>query len=379
MFDYAMLKLIWWLLVGILLIGFAVMDGHDMGVGTLLPFLGKNDAERRIMINSVAPHWDGNQVWFITGGGAIFAAWPVVYATAFSGLYWALLLVLFALFFRPTGFDYRSKIADSRWRTAWDWGLFAGSAIPALVFGVAFGNLLQGVPFHFDDSLRSYYTGSFWALVLNPFALLCGIVSLMLLVLQGATFLAHRTDGELQRRSVKAVTVAGVVVAAGFALAGVFVAMMPGYVVKSALDPNAVLNPLMKEVAIEKGAWLANFRQWPLLWLAPLLGIGGALLAVWLVRAGKTLLSFVASSVACAGVIFTTGAAMFPFVMPSSSQPNHSLTAWDVTSSAYTLNVMFWVALIFTPLVLAYTGWGYRVMRGKLDEQYIAANDKMLY
>lgn len=379
MFDYATLKLIWWLLVGVLLIGFAIMDGHDMGVGTLLPFLGKNDAERRIMINSVAPHWDGNQVWFITGGGAIFAAWPVVYATAFSGLYWALLLVLFALFFRPTGFDYRSKIADPRWRAGWDWGLFAGSAIPALVFGVAFGNLLQGVPFHFDDSLRSYYTGSFWALVINPFALLCGVVSLMLLVLQGATFLAHRTTGELQQRSVKAVTVAGIVVAAGFAIAGVFVAMMPGYVVKSALDPNAVLNPLMKEVAIEKGAWLANFWKWPLLWLAPLLGIGGALLAVWLVRAGKTLLSFVASSLACAGVIFTTGAAMFPFVMPSSSQPNHSLTAWDVSSSHYTLGVMFWVALIFTPIVLAYTGWAYRTMRGKLDAEYIAANDKMLY
>ena len=202
MFDYLTLKLIWWLLVGVLLIGFAIMDGHDMGVGTLLPFLGKDDTDRRVMINTVAPHWDGNQVWFITAGGAIFAAWPVVYATAFSGLYWALLLVLFALFFRPVGFDYRSKLQDVRWRSAWDYGLFAGSAVPALVFGVAFGNLFQGVPFYFDDSMRSFYTGSFWAL-LNPMALLFGVVSLSLLTLQGATFLAHRTEGPLQERALE--------------------------------------------------------------------------------------------------------------------------------------------------------------------------------
>jgi cytochrome d ubiquinol oxidase subunit II len=176
MFDYATLKLIWWLLVGVLLIGFAIMDGHDMGVGTLLPFLGKDDTDRRVMINSVAPHWDGNQVWFITAGGAIFAAWPLVYATAFSGLYWALLLVLFALFFRPVGFEYRSKLPNPAWRKGWDWGLFAGSAVPALVFGWPSATF-QGVPFDLDDSMRSSYSGSFWAL-LNPFALLCGVVSL---------------------------------------------------------------------------------------------------------------------------------------------------------------------------------------------------------
>jgi cytochrome d ubiquinol oxidase subunit II len=379
MFDYETLKLIWWLLVGVLLIGFAIMDGHDMGVGTLLPFLGKNDTERRIMINSVAPHWDGNQVWFITGGGAIFAAWPVVYSTAFSGMYWALLLVLFALFFRPVGFDYRSKLPDPRWRAGWDWGLFAGSAVPALVFGVAFGNLLQGVPFHFDDNMRSFYTGGFWALVINPFALLCGVVSLMLLTLQGATFLAHRTVGDLQARAVKAVTVAGLVVAAGFALGGVWVAQLDGYAIKSAIDGNAVLTPLMKEVERVPGAWLGNFAKIPALWVLPMLGVAGALAAVLLARIGKTLIAFVASSLACAGVILTTGVAMFPFVMPSSSHPAMSLTAWDATSSEYTLNVMFWVALIFTPIVLAYTSWAYHVMRGKLTEEYIAANDKMLY
>ena len=169
MLDYATLKFIWWLLVGVLLVGFAIMDGHDMGVGTLLPFVGKDDVERRVVINTVGPHWDGNQVWFITGGGAIFAAWPLVYATAFSGFYWAMLIVLWALFFRPVGFDYRSKINNATWRKTWDWGLFVGGAVPPLIFGVAFGNLLLGVPFQFDDHLVSTYTGSFWAL-LNPFA-----------------------------------------------------------------------------------------------------------------------------------------------------------------------------------------------------------------
>src|SRR5487761_2662828 len=192
-FDYATLKVIWWLFVGVLLIGFSVTDGFDLGVGALLPFLGKNDEERRVIINSVGATWDGNQVWFITAGGALFAAWPLVYATAFSGFYIALILTLFALFFRPVGFDYRSKVADARWRSAWDWGLFAGGFVPALIFGVAFGNLLQGVPFSFDNDLRVTSSGSFWQL-LNPFGLLAGVVSLAMLVMHGAVYLQIRTE-----------------------------------------------------------------------------------------------------------------------------------------------------------------------------------------
>ena len=189
MFDYVTLKFIWWLLVGVLLVGFAIMDGHDMGVGTLLPFVGKNDDERRALLNSIGPHWEGNQVWFITAGGALFAAWPLVYAAAFSGFYFAMLAVLWALFFRPVGFDYRSKVSDPRWRQFWDWGIFTGSAVPALVFGVAVGNVIQGVPFHFEESMMPVYTGSFWALF-NPFALLAGVVSLAMMVCHGANFLS---------------------------------------------------------------------------------------------------------------------------------------------------------------------------------------------
>jgi cytochrome d ubiquinol oxidase subunit II len=378
MFDYLTLKLIWWLLVGVLLIGFAIMDGHDMGVGTLLPILGKDDTDRRVMINSVAPHWDGNQVWFITAGGAIFAAWPVVYATAFSGMYWALLLVLFALFFRPVGFEYRSKLPNPAWRAAWDWGLFAGSAVPALVFGVAFGNLFLGVPFQLDDTMRSFYSGSFWAL-LNPFALLTGIVSLSLLTLQGATFLVHRTEGALQQRARTAAYVLTLILLATFSGAGVWVAKIDGYVIQSIADIGGALNPLMKEVIRQPGAWFANYQKLPVLWLVPAVAYLGGLLVLAGLRSGKSLLAFVGSSLACLSVILTAGIALFPFILPSSEHPVSSLTAWDATSSYVTLNVMLWVAVIFVPIVLGYTSWAYSVMRGKVTRDFITANDKALY
>jgi len=378
MFDYVTLKLIWWLLVGVLLIGFAIMDGHDMGVGVLLQILGKDDTERRVMINTIAPHWDGNQVWFITAGGAIFAAWPFVYATAFSGMYWALLLVLFAMFFRPVGFEYRSKLPDPTWRKAWDWGLFAGSAVPALVFGVAFGNLFLGVPFRLDDTMRSFYSGSFWAL-LNPFALLFGVVSLSLLTLQGATFLSHRTEGDLQARAIKAAQVLVIVLLVAFSLGGLWVSRIDGYVIESIGDIGASINPLMKEVGRAPGAWFANYSKTPILWLIPALAYVGGLSVLLALRYGKTLFAFVGSSLACVSVILTAGVALFPFVLPSSEMPKASLTAWDATSSQVTLNVMFWVALIFTPIVVAYTGWAYRVMAGKVTRDFIVKNDKTLY
>jgi cytochrome d ubiquinol oxidase subunit II len=378
MLDYLILKLIWWVLVGVLLIGFAIMDGHDMGVGMLLPILGKDDTDRRVMINTVAPHWDGNQVWFITAGGAIFAAWPFVYATAFSGLYWAMLLVLFALFFRPVGFEYRSKLNDPKWRASWDWGLFAGSAVPALVFGVAFGNLFLGVPFRLDESMRSFYSGSFWAL-LNPFAILFGVVSVSMLMLQGATFLSHRTEGDLQTRAKKAGGIIAIVLLATFSLGGVWVSFIDGYVIESIGDVGASINPLMKEVGRSPGGWFTNYGQYPILWLVPALAYVGGIVALLALRAGKTLLAFVGSSLACVTVIATEGIALFPFILPSSEMPKASLTAWDATSSHFTLNVMFYVALIFTPIVVAYTGWAYHVMAGKVTRDFIVENDKAVY
>lgn len=378
MLDYPTLKIIWWLLVGVLLIGFAIMDGHDMGVGTLLPFVGRNDVERRVVINTVGPHWDGNQVWFITGGGAIFAAWPLVYATAFSGFYWAMLAVLWALFFRPVGFDYRSKIHDARWRSTWDWGLFIGGAVPPLIFGVAFGNLLQGVPFGFDDSLRSTYTGTFWQL-LNPFALLAGVVSSAMITMHGGVYLAHRTEGVVQARARRAAIGAALLMVLAFVAAGVWLQGIDGYRITSVIDPSALPDPLAKTVVREAGAWMANYRLQPLLWGLPAMGVAGALLAAGLVAVGRTLVAFVASALALVGVIGTAGASMFPFIMPSSSQPSASLTVWDSVSSHLTLGLMFWATLILMPVIVLYTSWAYQVMSGKVTAAYIRENEHGAY
>ena len=378
-FDYLTLKVIWWLFVGVLLIGFALLDGFDLGVGTLLPFVAKTDTERRVLINTIGPTWEGNQVWFITAGGAIFAAWPMVYATAFSGFYWALLLVLFALFFRPVGFDYRSKIDDPRWRNAWDWGLFVGGAVPALVFGVAFGNLLQGVPFHYDELMRSYYTGSFWGL-LNPFALLVGVVSLSMLVMHGAIYLQMRTESTLYGRAKTAATLFGAVFLAAFALAGVWQAYgIDGYRIVSMPDAGGVLTPIMKTVETVEGAWLDNFSRYPLMMAAPTVVFLCGVMAIVLSRIDVTGLAFTCSGLSLAGVILTAGFAMFPFVMPSSTHPGHSLTVFDAVSSHRTLNLMFAVVVVFLPIVLAYTTWAYRVMRGKVTEAHIEKNTHSAY
>ena len=346
MIDYEVLRFIWWLLVGVLLIGFAVTDGFDMGVGMLTRFLGRNDTERRIMINSIAPHWDGNQVWLITAGGALFAAWPMVYAAAFSGFYVAMILVLASLFFRPVGFDYRSKIEETRWRNMWDWGIFIGSFVPPLVIGVAFGNLL----------------------------------SVGMIITQGATYLQMRTVGELHLRTRATAQVAALVTLVCFALAGVWVMYgIDGYVVKSTMDHYAASNPLNKEVVREAGAWLVNFNNTPILWAIPALGVVLPLLTILTARMDKAAWAFVFSSLTLACIILTAGIAMFPFVMPSSTMMNASLTMWDATSSQLTLNVMTWVAVVLVPIILLYTAWCYWKMFGRITKEDIERNTHSLY
>lgn len=379
MIDYEFLRFVWWLLVGVLLIGFAITDGFDMGVGALLPILGKTDNERRVMINTIAPHWDGNQVWLITAGGALFAAWPMVYAAAFSGFYIAMILVLAALFFRPVGFDYRSKIEDARWRAMWDWGLFIGGAVPALVFGVAFGNLLQGVPFEVDSLLRLEYKGGFFGL-LNPFGLLCGVVSLMMLVMQGATWLQMKTTGELHVRARAAAQITALVTSVCFALAGLWVMKgIGGFVITSVIDTAAPSNPLHKEVVVEVGAWIKNFNTYPVLWAIPAVGVVMPLLTVLASRFERCGFAFLTSSLGIAAIILTAGVTMFPFVMPSSILPAHSLTMWDATSSQKTLGIMLGAAVIFVPIVLGYTVWCYYKMFGRLDTKFIEENKNSLY
>ncbi|HBT58970.1 MAG: cytochrome d ubiquinol oxidase subunit II [Pseudomonadales bacterium] len=377
--DYEALRFIWWVLIGVLLIGFVVTDGFDMGVASLLKIIGKSNDERRVMINSIAPHWDGNQVWLVTAGGALFAAWPTVYAASFSGFYIAMMLTLFALFLRPLAFEYRSKIDNELWRSRWDWALTAGSAIPALIFGVAFGNLLQGVPFHFDDLLRLEYTGSFWAL-LNPFALLAGVLSLLMIVNHGATYLQLKTEGQIKARAEAISSLLALVCAVVFVMAGGWLWVgIDGYIVTSVIDTNGGNRTVEKTVEIMSGAWFINYGKAPLLWAVPALGVICFLLCALFSKARAHAMAFVSSGLAMAMVLITTGISMFPFVMPSSSMPNHSLTMWDATASETTLFIMFCVACVFVPLILGYTAWGYFVMRGRLNEQHIRDNTHSMY
>lgn len=375
--DYETLRLIWWLLLGVLLTGFAVMDGFDLGVAVCLPWIAKTDMERRVLINSIAPTWEGNQVWFILGGGAIFAAWPMLYALSFSGFYLAMLLVLLALILRPVGFKYRSKMANPAWRSFWDYALFVGGFVPSLIFGVAIGNVLQGVPFHFDENLRSFYTGTFFAL-LNPFALLCGILSVLMLTMHGAFFLNVKTEGYLQQRARSTARICALLVMVLFTAGGVWVGLgVDGYSITSLMPHDGPSNPLFKSVVIQGGAWFANYQLMPVTVLVPVLGIIAALLAA--VLASRPKLAFVCSAGSVIGVVATVGVSMFPFILPSSTNPAQSLTVWDSSSSQLTLLIMLVATVIFLPMILAYTTWAYRVLRGKVTEESIIKNHESAY
>lgn len=375
--DYESLRVIWWVLLGVLLIGFAVMDGFDLGVAMWLPWLGRTDIERRICINSIGPTWEGNQVWFILGGGAIFAAWPALYAVSFSGFYLAMLLVLLALILRPVGFKYRSKSPNLMWRKAWDIALFIGGFVPALTFGVAIGNVLQGVPFHFDENMRSFYTGTLLQLF-NPFGLFCGITAVSMLAMHGAFFLGIKTDQEVHKRSILAGKICALLTAALFVLGGVWLyTCIEGYSLAQNIAHDGPSNPLYKSVLRQSHAWFNNYQIFPWTRLAPISGIVFSLLAALFSKSLR--FAFVCSGLAISGIIATVGISMFPFILPSSSFPAHSLLVWDSSSSELTLWIMLCATIIFLPFVLFYTAWVYRVLRGKVTEQSILDNQDTAY
>ncbi|MEP1934806.1 MAG: cytochrome d ubiquinol oxidase subunit II [Roseibium sp.] len=378
--DYSTLKLIWWLLLGVLLIGFAVMDGFDMGVGTMLPFIAETDIERRVVINTIGPTWEGNQVWFILGGGAIFAAWPPLYAISFSGFYLAMFIILAAMILRPVSFKYRSKRPDPAWRNAWDWALFTGSFVPALVFGVAVGNVLLGVPFRLDPELRMTYEGSFFDLF-SPFSLLCGVLSVTMMVMHGSVWLVMRATGDIARRARRVGSVASLLGIALFALGGYLITSgyVEGFRITSDIDPNMQANPLAKQAVIEGGAWARNFAAHQVLWLAPGFGFLGMLATLILLQTRRELLIFVFSKMAVFGIIATVGVSMFPFLLPSSVQPEASLTVWDSSSTHRTLFNMLVATAIFLPLILVYTSWVYKVLWGKVDEETIERDNHTAY
>lgn len=366
MLDYETLRVIWWLLLGVLLIGFAITDGFDLGLGATFRFLGRTDAERRVLLESIEPVWEGNQVWFILGGGAVFAAWPLLYAASFSSLYLAMFLLLVALILRPVGFGFRNKLTNPSWRSAWDWALTVSGAVPALLFGVAFGNLFLGLPFHFDSLQRPVYSGGFFNL-LSPFALLGGVINLSMIVLHGATYAAMKVGEPMGARVKVLGRIASAVFVLAFIGAGFWVASaIGGYRIVGIIDHAGPSNPVHKTVEIITGAWLNNFHTWPWMWAAPIGALLAAVCAHALLHLRHPGAAFVASAAVQAGTILTAGFALFPFLLPSSTQPNHSLTIWDASSSAKTLLVMLWAVIGLLPIVLIYTAWVFRVLRGRI-------------
>lgn len=377
--DYATLRIIWWILLGVLLIVFAVMDGFDLGIGMLLHRVAHTNEERRLVLNTIGPIWEGNQIWLILGAGAIFAAWPEIYAVAFSGFYFMMLLILLALILRPVGFKYRSKVENSHWRAFWDSCLFINGFIPALLFGVVLGNVLQGVPFYYDQTMRSFYTGTFFGL-LNPYALLCGLVSVSMLAMHGACFLAIKTNGIIQQRAIHYIYCFGVLTLCVFAIAGIWLyTHIPGFVLQSTLATDIATNPLQKHVIMQLGAFFTNYNHYPITKVVPLCGLFGILLAMLFTALHHYKMAWCMSAASIAGIITTVGVSMFPFILPSSIQPNASLLVWDASSSQLTLFIMLIATTLFLPLIVLYTSWVYYVLRGKVTSEYIEQHKHHLY
>ncbi len=375
MLDIAILRVIWWVLLGVLFMGFAVMDGFDLGAAALLPLVAKDETERRIVLNTIGPIWEGNQVWIILGAGAIFAAWPMVYAVAFSGAYLAVLLLLLTMgISRPVSFKYRSKMPNHFWRRFWDWVVFAGGFLPAVIFGVLVGNIFQGLPFYFDNDLRVFYSGSFIQLF-NPFALFCGALSLMMLVMHGGMFLAIKTDAPVRDRAIYWSRLAAALVVVLFAIGGYWVShYLVGLMVASGVDPYGYSNPMHKEVVPVVGGWLHNFSLYPYAWILPAAGFVGALGVIFTARMGNARVAFLSSSLSLIGIIGTFGASMFPFILPSSNNLGSSLLVWDSSSSYLTLLIMLFATIVFLPIVLVYTAWVYRALGGKVTRKMVESS-----
>jgi cytochrome d ubiquinol oxidase subunit II len=364
---YLFLKVLWWLLLGVLLLGLAVMVGMDMGVGALLRVIGKTD------LDHAPQQQQHDDIQARKGGGAIFAAFPLIYATAFSGLYVVMLLLLWSMIMRPLAFEYRSKIPSTTWRNVADWVFLLSGALPMIIYGAAMGNMLQGVPFHFDWDLRSYYTGSFISLF-NPFAILAGILSLSLALYMGASMMMIKTEGAVAKRARTAGTLAVVVAAILFTVGGVWVSLMPGFVLTHSVAPGLAQTPLTQTVVRVAGGLLAHYMAHPVLWLVPLTGLLGMIGGGILLHAHRPAIAWWFGILAWAGVLGATAISLFPFLMPSSTTPNQSLTLWNSVSSQGTLLWMTGFSAVFVPLILWYTSWAFYVMRGKVDTKKIEDN-----
>jgi len=359
--DYNVLKVLWWMILGMILVIYASTAGFDVGVTLFMPFL-RNEDDRRVVLNTSAPTWDGNLTWIVFAGGVIFVAWPIVYSTAFSGLYAAMLLILFTLFLRPPGYEYRNKIPSHRWRRTWDVCLFISGLVPVFIFGVATGNCFVGFPFHFDPvTLREFYTGNFWQL-LNITGILAGVVSVVMVLMHGAAYLQRRTIGHLRELGRKVHFTSGIILLALFSISGLLMVFyFNGYVlVSSPVNPTA--NILSNVVTRHVGAWFDSYEQYPWKYFGPMAAYGGIVVSLWASYYRWLNLAFWASNFAIGGIIGTAGFTLFPFIMPSSTNPNESITIWNAVSGQYGLNVMLYIGVVLLLIVLAYKIFAYHTI-----------------
>ena len=330
------LQTLWFILIAVLWIGFFFLEGFDYGVGILLPFLGKDDQERRRIINTIGPFWDGNEVWLITAGGAMFAAFPDWYATLFSGFYLALVLMLLALIARGVAFEFRSKDRRPAWRKTWDGMIFFGSLVPAILWGIAMGNLIRCVP----TAATMTYTGSFWTL-LNPFALLCGLTSVLIFTMHGAIFLSLKTEDVIEARATTTARRLW-----PYALASFIITVVVGLLATNIFDETTIVHIVLLLITV-----------------AALVAAG------WYMTRHRTKSAFIATGILIASSTITLFAKLYPRVMISSLNPDWSLTIYNASSGSYTLKVMSVVALIFVPIVLLYQGWSYYVFRERIGRE----------
>ncbi len=375
--DIESLRLLWWLLLGILFMGFAITDGFDLGVAMLFPFIAKTETEKRIVLNTIGPFWEGNQVWIILGAGAVFAAWPYVYAVAFSGFYLLMFLLLLTLgISRPVSFKYRSKLPQVFWRHFWDKMVFVGGLVPAFIFGLIVGNILLGIPFYFDDMLRVYYLGHFTALF-QPFAIGCGIVSMSMLIMHGGLYLAIKTEDPIRSRAIYWAQRASLLLIIFFAVGGFWLTYIPGYVLMDAVNHAGPSNPLHKSVGRVVGGWLYNYVRFPTAMVIPGLGFIGACCACLTASIGNSRWAFFYSSLSIIGIIGTVGITMFPFLLPSNVDLKSSLLIWDASSGHFTLLLMLFAVLVFMPIIILYTSWVYYMLRGKVRAAAIEKGDQL--
>ncbi len=373
------LRLIWWLLIVVLIVGFVLTDGFDLGALILLPWVGKTDEQRRVVLNAVGATWEGNQTWLVTAAGATFAAWPLVYAVSFSSLYGAMMLALFALFARPVGFDYRSKLADTRWRASWDWALFVGGLVPTLVLGLLLGNLFIGLPFRLDAEFRATSSGGFFDLF-HPFAAVVAVAAVALCTMHGGAYVQGRAEAPFARAIsrwtaaaalVFALLLGGCVLWLGTSLPGPDFGGLPLLQAPAAHAP-----PPSRWVA---GGWAGNYSRLPALLALPLLGGMAAVATALWSRAGRWRWAFGSSALAVLATLAAAAASQFPVLLASSIDPGSSLTVWNASSSPKTLQIMLIAAALFVPLIVLYTSWVYRVLRGPITAQQISRHGSKLY